>query len=70
VLVETQLSEDSLQARIVTFSHKCIVKAIGKNFGLTEGFGLFTSLVAQRLDGIQPRGLDCRQHSAHNPHEA
>jgi hypothetical protein len=34
MLVEAELSENAFQAWVVTFGHKCIVKAIEKNFGL------------------------------------
>jgi hypothetical protein len=52
VLVETQLSENAIQAWLVTFSHKCIVKAIGKNVGLTEGIRVvyITRSAAPRSD--------------------
>jgi len=33
VLVETELSEDALQACMAAFGHRCIVKAIEKTFG-------------------------------------
>jgi hypothetical protein len=34
MLVEAELSENTFEAWIVTFSHRCIVKAIERNFGL------------------------------------
>jgi hypothetical protein len=34
MLVEAELSENTFQSWIVTFSHRCIVKAIERNFGL------------------------------------
>ena len=51
VLIETELSEYAIQARLITFNHRCIVKRIGGNSLKAFGFGLhITRSAALRSD--------------------
>ena len=75
MFVETQLSEDAIKPGRSGFGHRGIVKQ-GRENGcedtmppLATAGGTPVLLVAQCLDGIQPRSLDRWQHTADDANE-